>query len=151
MDYDSFAPFGGEQYFQTAQEIVNSVPQSAQDEDNSWRALGSNRNRFWMIENILSPRVKAYRQAMYDYHRQGLDMMADDVNAGRAIILSALDEIGKVNQTYPNSMIVQMFNNAKSQEIIEIFKQGARSEQDQVIRIMSRVDPANSSNYRSMK
>ena len=151
MDYDSFAPFGGEEFFQTAQEIVNSVPPSAANSDAAWKSLGSNRNRFWMIENILSARVKAYRQAMYDYHRQGLDMMADDVASGRAIILAALEEVGRVNQTYPNSMIVQMFNNAKSTEIVEIFKQGNRSEQDRVVRIMSRVDPSNASKYRGIK
>lgn len=151
MDYDSFAPFGGEEFFQTAQEIVNSVPPGAANSDPAWKSLGSNRNRFWMIENILSARVKTYRQAMYDYHRQGLDMMADDAASGRAIILAALEEVGRVNQTYPNSMIVQMFNNAKSTEIVEIFKQGNRTEQDRVVRIMSRVDPANASRYRGIK
>lgn len=150
-DYDSFSPFGGESQFQTAQEIVNNIPQGAADADPSWKSLGSNRNRFWMIENILSPRVKSYRQAMYDYHRQGLDVMATDAATGRAIMAAAIEEVGRVNQTYPNSMIVQMFNNAKSTEIVEIFKQGERRQQDEIIRVMSRIDASNSSKYRSIK
>jgi hypothetical protein len=151
MDYDSFSLLGGEPYFQTSQDIVNSVPQNAAAANPGWQSIEGNRNRFWMIENILSARTRLYREAMYNYHRQALDIMADDVATGRAIMLEALEDIGKVNQTYPNSMIVQMFNNAKSQEIIEIFKGGDRTQQDRLIRLMSRIDASNSSKYRSIK
>ena len=151
MDYDSFSLLGGEPYFQTSQDIVNSVPQNAAAANPGWQSIEGNRNRFWMIENILSARTRLYREAMYNYHRQALDIMADDVATGRAIMLEALEDVGKVNQTYPNSMIVQMFNNAKSQEIIEIFKGGDRTQQDRLIRLMSRIDASNSSKYRSIK
>ncbi len=151
MDYDSFAPFGGDPYFQAAQDIVNSVPQAAASANKGWRSLDGNRNRFWIIENILSPRVRPYRQAIYDYHRTALDIMANDPAKGRQIIAQALEKIADVNQSYPNSMIVQMFNNTKSQEIVEIFKGGTLAEQDKVIQVMSRVDPANASKYREIK
>lgn len=91
------------------------------------------------------------RQAMYNYHRQGLDIMYEDVVTGRAIITQALQEIGSVNQSYPNSMIVQLFNNEKSQEIVEIFKRGTPQQQTEVIRLMSRLDPSNSSRYREIR
>ena len=151
LDYDSFAPFGGEPYFQLAQEIVNSVPTGAANANPGWTSRDGNRNRFWMIENMLSPRVRPYRQAMYEYHRLALDMMSKDVAAGRKIMAEALDKIGEVNQAYPNSVAVQMFNNTKSQEIVEIFKRGTLGEQDKVIQVMSRVDPANAAKYRGIK
>lgn len=151
LDYDSFSPMGGERYFQTAQQILNSVPQAAAAANAGWRSLDGNRNRYWIIENTLSPRVRPYRQSMYEYHRQALDIMADDVNTGRGIMLNALTQINDVNQAYPNSMIVQMFVNSKSLEVVEIFKQGTRQEQDQVIQIMSKIDPTNASRYRGIK
>ena len=77
--------------------------------------------------------------------------MANDPAKGRQIIAQALEKIADVNQAYPNSMIVQMFNNTKSQEIVEIFKGGTLAEQDKVIQVMSRVDPANASKYRAIK
>lgn len=151
LDYDSFELYGGEPYLQTAQEIVNNIPQNVAAVNLGWRSLDSDRNRFWIVENLLSPRVRPYRKAMYQYHRLALDVMSNDVDAGRSIMTSAIEEIGKVNQAYPNSMIVQMFANAKSDEVIEIYKRGNRSEQDKFVNLMSKIDPTNASNYREVK
>jgi len=151
MDYDSFSLFGGDEHYQTAQEILNTVPQNVASSAAGWRSVEGNRNRYWIMENILSPRVRPLRQGLYEYHRQGLDMMANDVNTGRAIILQALEEVDKVNQSYPNAMIVQMFSNAKSDEIVEIFKRGTRQEQDRVVQIMTKVDATNASKYRTIR
>ncbi len=151
MDYDSFSLFGGDEHYQTAQEILNTVPQNVASSAAGWRSVEGNRNRYWIMENILSPRVRPLRQGLYEYHRQGLDMMANDVNTGRAIVLQALEEVDKVNQSYPNAMIVQMFSNAKSDEIVEIFKRGTRQEQDRVVQIMTKVDATNASKYRNIR
>lgn len=151
LDYDSFSPLGGERYYQNAQEILNAVPSSATAVYAGWRSIESNRNRFWIIENLLSPRVRPLRQAIYDYHRQGLDTMSDNVDKGRAVLVVALDQVEKVNQAYPNAMIVQLFSNTKSLEIIEIFKRGTLAQQDRVIQIMTKVDATNSAKYRTIK
>ena len=121
MDYDSFSPFGGEVFFQQANDILNIVPPAATQIFPGWRALDGRRNRYWMITNILSPRFRTYRSAMYDYHRQGLDIMSDDPNTGRAVILQSLEVVSNVNRLQPQSMLVQMFANAKANEVIEIF------------------------------
>ncbi len=151
LDYDSFSLYGGEPYLQRAQEILNTVPQSVAAGAGGWTAAQSDRNRFWIIENLLSPRVRPLREALYKYHRQALDIMADDTAAGRAIIAESLRDIEKVHAAYPNTMIVQMFSNAKGAEIVEIFKRGSRQEKQDVIRIMSRVDPARSDDYRAIQ
>ncbi len=151
MDYDSFSPFGGEAHFQKAQDILNSVPPNATSRYKGWRQLDGNRNRYWMIESILSPRTRNMRQAMYNYHRLALDVMANDVAVGRSAMHSALKEMEKVSKSYPNAMIVQMFALAKGDEIIEVFKGGTRQEQNDVIRIMSKIDAANASKYRKIR
>lgn len=151
LDYDSFSAFGGEPFFQIAQDIINTVPQGAAAANPGWRSLDGNRNRFWLMENILSPRVRPLRQAWYDYHRHGLDKSASDVALARAVIMDALEQVRNVAQVYPNTMIVQMFSDTKSNEILEIFKRGTPQEQNTVIQIMTRIDPSNASNYRSIK
>lgn len=151
LDYDSFVPFGGEPYFQEAQDVLNAVPQSVTANNKGWRSIDGNRNRYWIIENILSPRVRNLRQAYYDYHRHSLDIMATDVNSGRVFMLEAIEAVAQVNQTYPNAMVVQMFTNAKSAEIIEVFKQGTPTEKTRVVQSMSRIDGANASKYRAIR
>ncbi|MEM1322652.1 MAG: DUF4835 family protein [Bacteroidota bacterium] len=150
LDYDSFSPYGGEPHFKTAMAILNTVPPSIAAQSKGWRALDGNRNRYWMVESVMSPRLRPYRKAIYDYHREGLDIMADDAPAGRAVMVSVLEEIGKADKAYPNSMIIQMFVNAKSQEIIEIFKKGDRAQKTSVKRVMARMDAANASDYRKI-
>ena len=151
LDYDSFSPYGGEPYFQAAQDVLNNVSQAAAAANPGWRSLDGNRNRFWLIENILSPRVRPLRQAWYDYHRQGLDVSSSDVATGRAIISAALEQIRNVDQAYPNSMIIQVFTDTKSQEILEIFKRGTPQEQNTVVQVMTRIDASNASKYRAIK
>ena len=147
MDYDSFSPFGGDPFFQTAQDIITSIPQSAASSYPGWRQIDGNRNRYWMIENLTSPRIKDYRMAMYKYHREGLDNMHIDSNAGRSTILEAINTIKSVNRNYPSSMILQMFANSKRGELIEIFKNGTRIEKDEFFKVMVRVDASNANEY----
>jgi len=139
-DYDTFSPLGGNKYFKIAENIINNVP--ANVGDRSWTANGSDRNRFWMIENLLDPRVKRFRQSAYDYHRNGLDKMHNDINVSKAVMLSSLKDVGYVSDQYRNAMVVQMFSNAKRQEILEVFKNSIKSEQRQVYNVMASIDPS---------
>ncbi len=148
VDYDSFSPFGGDPYYQKAQDIINQVPPGIASSVKGWRSVDGNRNRYWLIENALSPRIRPFRQAFYDYHRQGLDVMHDNSVTGRAIMTQALSSLRNVNQSYPNSMIMQVFTNTKSDEIIEIYKGAFPDEKSEIIKVMVKVDPSKASNYR---
>jgi len=79
---------------------------------------------------------------MYDYHRNGLDKMHGDIGVSKAVMLSSLKAVGTVEDKYRNSMIVQMFCNAKRLEILEVFKNSVKSEQRQVYNIMATLDPS---------
>jgi len=150
-DYDTFSPLGGEKYFQIAQSIVNSIPPSVSGADKAWTSIGSKRNRYWLIENLLNPRVKPYRQAIYDYHRKSLDDMHIDPDRSRAVMLSSITSIGDVNDNFPNSMILKLFSDTKRQEIVEIFDVASQGEKDKVYDIMTDIDPALSSEFYSLR
>ena len=151
MDYDSFSPYGGEPYFQKAQDIVNNIPPTIASQVPGWRSTDGNRNRYWIIENILSPRARPYRQAMYDYHRQALDVMHEDAGTGLAVMANAITQVGETNRSYPNAMIIQMFANAKRSEVIEIFGGATSQQKEKVAMVMQKVDPSNASEYRKMR
>ncbi len=152
MDYDSFSPLGGDEYFKKAQDIVTTIPPAvAAIEPKAWRSVDGNRNRYWLSENMLSPRIRPFRQAMYDYHRQGLDVMSEEVNTGRGMVAAALETVSKVNRAYPNAMIMQTFSDTKTSEITEIFKGGSLQEKNKVIQVMTRIDGARAAKYRAIR
>ncbi|HFA48734.1 MAG TPA: DUF4835 family protein [Bacteroidetes bacterium] len=148
FDYDSFSPFGGDPYFQKAQDIINQVPPGIASSVKGWLPKDGNRSRYWLAENLLTSRVRPFRQAFYDYHRQGLDLMHENAAAGRAVMTQALSTLLDVNRTYPNSMILQVFTNTKASEIIEIYKGAPPAEKSEVVKVMVKVDPTKASNYR---
>ncbi|MEM9260653.1 MAG: DUF4835 family protein [Bacteroidota bacterium] len=150
FDYDTFSPLGGQQYFEKAQEILNRLPADVANDDPGWRAAIS-KNRYWLLENILSPRVVPLRRALYTYHRDGLDAMHQDINQARSNITLAIEDVQKTNQSYPNTVIVQAFIDAKREEIIEIYKAAPPTEQNTVIQMLSRIDPSNSGKYREIR
>jgi Domain of unknown function (DUF4835) len=145
MDYDSFSPQGGEPYWQLAQDIFNTLPSAAKSE---WQGkdLG-NRNRYWFVENMLSPRLKNYRQGVYEYHRLGLDVASTDANRCKAAIFQCLDKMDEAQQAYPNTLAVRTFAGTKTSELIEIFKNSSSDQKSKFIQIMTRIDPANASKF----
>jgi len=151
MDYDSFEPLGGDPYFQAAQNIINTIPSSVAASNPGWRPKDGNRTRFTILDNLLNPRAKELRYAMYDYHVRGLDLMSKSIDLGRANILKAVEAVGKVGKQIPNSMIVQMFFNSKRNEVIDIFREGTSSEKTEVVQICTKHDPANAIKYRTIQ
>jgi hypothetical protein len=147
MDYDTFSPFGGEPFFLLAQQIMNAVPTNEAAQFRGWMARDGNRNRYWLMENLLNPRIRPLRQVMYDYHRLGLDLMYKDPEASRATMAASLQLLDNVMRNYPNAMMLQAFANAKRDEVIEIFKNGEKAEKGQVKNTMIRIDPANAATY----
>lgn len=151
LDGDTFSALGGEKHFQSAQEIVNLVPQATASSVKGWRSVDNPRNRYWMVENLLTPRIQPMRQALYDYHRLGLDQMAKEPDVARVFIIDAMEKIAKVDRNYPNSMIVQMFAVSKSSEIISIFMQGTPEQKKKAADIMIRFDASNARKFNVLK
>lgn len=147
IDYDSFSPDGGTPYFQKALQVVNNA-QSA--DEPGWQSFENQMNRYWIIENTLSPRFKELRQAYYVYHRQGLDKMQENPEEGRKKIYEALELCKQVHENIPNSINLRMFFNAKSDEIIDIFSEAPREEKNKVINLLNTVDPANTIKYQKI-
>ncbi len=148
LDHDSFALYGGDPYYEAANEIINTLPSNLlTDNKSGWSSQANGRNRYFMIENILSPRTRPFRKALYEYHRQGIDVMYKDAEQGKLVIIESLKELQTVTKDYPNSMIIQMFANAKAQEVTDIFAVATRPQKNEVYQIMTSIDPANRNKY----
>jgi hypothetical protein len=151
LDAESFAPNGGDEYFRRAQTIINQVPSAVSDTDKGWQSLNRKTTRYWIMENMLSPRFTSFREAWYNYHRKGLDIMHMNLDAALVSMVDALKEVEKTNASYPNSIGVLMFLTAKSDEIVAIMKNASRTQKTAVYDIMRKLDPANSAKYNAIR
>ncbi len=145
FDYDTFAPEGGTPYFEKAQAIVNNSQNAV---EKGWKAFESERNRYWLIENIMNRSYSDFRNVMYTYHRQGLDLMGQKTEEGRANIANSLRDIQKVFRRRPSVYILQMFFDSKSDELVNIFSKSYPDERNRVVAILNEVDPSNGSKYK---
>lgn len=144
FDYDTFSELGGTPYFQKALNVVNNAQQSLRP---GWQQLGSNRNRYWLIENIINPQMQELRKAMYTYHRRGLDTFDKDPDGSRRIILAGLKEIKKVRDINPNAVLIIGFLDAKSKELANIFSEGNIQVRREAYDVITTIDPTNNSLY----
>lgn len=147
LDGDSFAKNGGSPYYAKAQNIVN-MGQNAREK--GWKAFESQKNRYWLIENLSNPAYSSVREAMYRYHRQGLDLMADDVEAGRAGVNESLELLRKANRERPGLFILQLFLEAKREELINIYSQASPMDKTKAVNVLKEIDPANANRYQKI-
>ncbi len=145
FDYDTFSQEGGTPFFEKAQGIVNNSQNSP---EKGWKAFEGERNRYWLIENIMNKSYSAYRSVMYSYHRQGLDLMAQKPEEGRANIANSLKDIQTVFRRRPSTYILQMFFDSKSDELVNVFSKSFPDERNRVVAILNEVDPSNGSKYK---
>lgn len=145
MDYDSFSMKGGSEYFQEAQNIV-SLAQSAPG--SGWRSNeGNRRNRYWLADNINRQMFDALRECNYEYHRKGVDLLYDDLPTARKNIYRSLTKLNRIVAMDPTAVNLQNFAQAKTNELINLFEDAEQKERTDLINLMKRVDPINSSKY----
>ncbi|MGB0165800.1 MAG: DUF4835 family protein [Luteibaculum sp.] len=148
MDYDSFEREGGKPYYTIAQRIVANAQNSGKA---GWNSSESTRNRFWMVDNSLQEAFEPLRQCIYEYHRMGLDKMYANEEEGRQAILDALKKLMDVHRVKPLSFNMQLFFTAKFQEIINIFSDAPMEQKNEVVNLVSTLDPSNITKYQKIK
>lgn len=148
MDYDTFSRFGGTPYFQKAQTVLNNAQNSPNP---GWKAHENLRNRFWLIENLLNKSYNPLRESMYVYHREGLDLMAENPAKGRKNIYSLLSQLQKIDRQKQGAILNQVFFTAKSDELIGILSEAEPQEKVRAFSILSETDPANSLKYEILR
>jgi len=148
MDYDSFSKLGGTSYFAAAQNVVTNAQNSS---SKGWKAFDGNINRYWLAENLNNKLYQPLREFMYDYHRNGLDIMADNAGKGRKVISDLLPILSQVDRQRLGSMFPLVFFTAKSDELVSIFTKTNSQERLQAMNTLSQADPANGLKYQALQ
>lgn len=149
LDYDSFSPNGGTAFLKKAQNVVNNAPEDAGIK--GWKAFEEKRNRYWIIDQLMSPRFATFRTAWYTIHREGLDIMWSKPDDGRAKVLGTLTTIQNILRDNQQSTLIQGFFNAKSDEITRMVMQGSQEERTRYLSLLAQIDPVNAGKYSALK
>lgn len=148
LDADSYSKEAGLEYFKQAQAITNY---SQQGNFSGWKLEDGLQSRFTLIDNILSPTFKEYRTILYEYHRAGLDIMADNVKNGKENIASSLLMFKAMNSRRPNSFLLRTFFDAKADEIEQIFSDGPNVNISSLKDVLQSAAPLHAAKWRNIK
>lgn len=146
FDGVSFAPHGGDTYFQKAQNIVNNAPDGRSI--SGWKVFDGIRNRYWLAENMLNTRYAVMHDVYYNYYRLGMDKLYEDENAARTEMLNVLNQLETFNAENPNTMINQFFFQGKSTELIKIFSKAKPQDKARAAEILAKLDLTNVGKYK---
>ena len=147
MDADTFQMGAGNQYLETAQNIASVAQQGG---SKGWSQSDGLQNRYYLINDMASPMYSDLRQVMYAYHT-GLDGMSLDLKASKEKIKNAIMIIGKLNSVKPNAFLTRVFFDAKSDEIVSIFSGGPSIPVGDLIDVLNKVSPLNSTKWSQIK
>ena len=143
MDADTFVMESGNPYFETAQNILNVAQQGG---SKGWSQADGNQNRYFLINDILSPAFKQVRQTMFEYH-SGLDLMNQDLKEAKEKIKGSLIDLAKLNASRPNAFLTRVFFDAKSDEIVAVFSGGPSITISDLVDNLNKISPLNSSKW----
>jgi hypothetical protein len=149
MDYDSFAPRGGDAYYQKAQNIVNNAPEGR--DITGWKAFDGLRNRFRLVENLTDNRFALAHDAIYSYYRSGMDQFYSNEEEGRNGIFNALTLLNNLAQSNPNSMVLPFFFQGKSTELVKIFSRATPDVKQRARDLLVKLDLTNANAYKELK
>ena len=148
LDFDSFSPNGGDPFFAIAETLAHTAPQDPGNE-NGWSSTGR-QNRYAIISDINNSTNQPLRQFLYDYHRNGLDIMAEKPDQAREAMFNAIAQLQSIYERNPMCYFLQLIIESKRDEIIQVFSQGDMKIRTGVANIMKTIDPSQTSRYDNM-
>lgn len=149
VDADTFSKFGGDFELKEAQNVMLQAQQSGLA---SWQNVVGKQNRYLLIDNMLAPKLKKYREVLYDYHIKGMDNFVSNKEfAKQTIETSVLSMEQLFNKTVGNYLI-RIFFDAKANEIVNIYSDGPRTKNSSnVSTTLKRISPNNNAKWRNIE
>lgn len=144
---DSFSAKGGEEYFTTALTIAN---QSQQSGFNGWSNSRLDINRFTIVDKILSLENDKFRELFYKYHFDCLDGFERNQRNTINKILRTLKPLKEIYDANPNNIAIRIFTDAKSDELVNIFRKNRGVDASELVSILKRVAPNNSKKWKQI-
>lgn len=148
VDFDSFSPRGGDQFFERLETIVHQGQSSG---ETGWKAFEDTKNRAAVLASFTDPSTRTIRDLYYTYHLQGLDQMSVSPDKGRKTIDGALDILNDVFKVAPMSVGLSMFKDAKLDELVNIYSKAPADEREHAYQLLSPMFPTEQTRLEKIK
>ena len=148
LDADTFSEQGGTPYFETANQIIGTAQQSSYS---GWKATDGTRSRYQINTDLLSNTYSGDREAMYTYHRNGLDVMHMSPKEGKEAVAAAILDLKEMNSRRPNSLLLRTFFDAKADEVEQIFSGGPSVDIREVVDALNNMAPTFSEKWGNIR
>lgn len=145
---DTFGYKGGENFFKLAENVMIVAQQGG---GIGWNRVDGNYTRYQLNENLLSPVYEPYRRAMYEYHILGLDRMVDDTRGAKEAISKSITGLQNLFNDRPNTFLIRVFMDTKSDEIVDIFSDGPRIDTSRLKEVLSNIYPSFDEKWKEIK
>lgn len=148
LDADTFQEYSGSEFYERALEVVNLAQVTSRK---GWKASDGTKNRFWLIDNLRANTFKEYRQALYTYHRGGLDQLTAAPIEAKQAVMEAIQALEPLFLRRPNALLLQLFFDAKVEEIVNIFKEGPKIDFKETEAVLKKIAPFFGSRWKQIK
>ncbi len=144
LDFASFSEYGGNEYFSIAQRIVNNAQNTPEP---GWKAFESDKNRYWLVNDLLDQRYEDFHTSFYRYHRLGLDLLGEEPDDARFEITESIEGLKSIYRNNSSAFILKIFFDAKTDEIVNIYSEAFPNEKARIVKTLLEIDPSNSTKY----
>ena len=148
LDSDTFIENGGSTNYEQAFQVVNLAQVTSRK---GWKPSDGTRNRFWLIDNLRANTFREYRQTLYVYHRSGLDQMTTTPIEGKEAIMKSIQQLESLFQRRPNAFLLQIFFDAKVEEIVSLFKDGPKVDFKETEAVLKKIAPFFGARWKQIK
>ena len=150
LDHNSYILNSGNNFYNVSKNILNYTNQNNIPGWNS-SYNGGKLNKFWLIESLTSKDSTEFSDFVYNYHVNGLDLMYEDILSAKKNIASSISNIKPLKRRNPNSILVKIIFDSKSDEINDIFSGGSFFDVSSVVSDLNYLSPFFSNKWNSIR
>lgn len=149
VDADTFSEYGGQVELEEAQNVMLQAQQSNLA---SWQNVIGKQNRFLLIDNLLAPKLKVFRDILYDYHIKGLDNFGTNKEFAKQTIEDSVLKVENIFNKTVGNYLIRLFFDAKADEIVNIYADGPRTRNAiNLVESLKKISPNNNSKWRNIE
>lgn len=145
-DLDTYDRLSGSPCFKKAlntDQLASSTPQGA-----DWSPSSASYSRYGIADELNNIKYTSFRNALNDYHFEGIDLLATDPSKALKNILNTLESINALRKQNQTSVVIKQFFEVKYMEIADAFRSYPDRE---VYERLSSIDEEHRSTYQEWK